>query len=428
MPAEEDGRRLKDADEVWDFVQNHLSHAIDKVEGSIDMEALDHDDVIDMDDETLFGANDSDISPDDDDEDDYSVKEVTEIFKEKNSSLKTEKWNPEDKERMANLLEGMTEWINKYASVLDDPEAAIPLVIKKEMSAEITPLSEEQVVEMDESFEPLTIEEEMASESEEEPQVKPLVTEVEAVLPEIHTQGFVVFANSPDTSRFQFASNLKNFGNIQISFSSFNSEHPDQNQSFHKEFRFGGEPAEEQQEILEEVAPIDMRMPDMFARMPPMIDNSMPDMRMPEMQMPDPFGMFHHMDSHFKMMDELMGRIRHRDDWARLQPHEWHTMVPHSVRFLQPQVQVQAPEWDEDFESPVLLQGEQPMFLEEEPAGRHLHGRDYWEEEEDVDTEAIDRIRCTEVLNALGFIICIAAYCAMIRVHCCVLRRVTNLK
>lgn len=197
------------------------------------MEALDHDDVIDMDDETLFGANDSDISPDDD-EDDYSVKEVTEIFKEKNSSLKTEKWNPEDKERMANLLEGMTEWINKYASVLDDPEAAIPLVIKKEMSAEITPLSEEQVVEMDESFEPLTIEEEMASESEEEPQVKPLVTEVEAVLPEIHTQGFVVFANSPDTSRFQFASNLKNFGNIQISFSSFNSEHPDQNQSFHK--------------------------------------------------------------------------------------------------------------------------------------------------------------------------------------------------
>ena len=198
------------------------------------MEALDHDDVIDMDDETLFGANDSDISPPDDDEDDYSVKEVTEIFKEKNSSLKTEKWNPEDKERMANLLEGMTEWINKYASVLDDPEAAIPLVIKKEMSAEITPLSEEQVVEMDESFEPLTIEEEMASESEEEPQVKPLVTEVEAVLPEIHTQGFVVFANSPDTSRFQFASNLKNFGNIQISFSSFNSEHPDQNQSFHK--------------------------------------------------------------------------------------------------------------------------------------------------------------------------------------------------
>ena len=58
------------------------------------------------------------------------VKEVTELFKEKNAELKTEKWNAEDKERMANLLEGMTEWINKYASVLDDPEAAIPMVIK----------------------------------------------------------------------------------------------------------------------------------------------------------------------------------------------------------------------------------------------------------------------------------------------------------
>lgn len=113
-------------------------------------------------------------------------------------------------------------------------------------------------------------------------------------------------------------------------------------------------------------------------------------------------------------------------------------MMPHIVRFQQPRVRLQmlAPpkmpdfsEWDEDFESPVLLQGEQPMFLEEEPAGRHLHGQDYWEdEEEDVDTEALDRIKCTEVLNALGFIMSIACYCAMIRMHCRVLQRVTNLK
>ena len=81
--------------------------------------------------------------------------------------------------------------------------------------------------------------EELDSESEEEP-VEVTAEDIMSS-PEIHNSGFVVFANSPDTSRFQFASNLKNFGNMEISFSSFDSRHPDQNKSFHKEFKFGKE-------------------------------------------------------------------------------------------------------------------------------------------------------------------------------------------
>ena len=72
---------------------------------------------------------------------------------------------------------------------------------------------------------------------------------------------------------------------------------------------------------------------------------------MPEMHFG---GMFKEMNEHFKMMDQLMGKINHREDWARLQPQDWQIMLPHSVRFQAPQMQS---EWEEDMETSVLLQG-----------------------------------------------------------------------
>jgi len=174
----------------------------------------------------------------------------------------TEKWSEEDKERMSNLLEGMTEWINKYASVLDDPDAAIPTVIKQ---APIEELPEEQVVELDPIEETKVI-------------VQPLeIEELEkaVVPPEIHTEGFVVFANSPDTQRFSFSGNLKNFGNISITVSSFDSRHPEEANTVHKSFDLTPGQA------------LNMEMPEMEmpeVEMPEMAEFiSMPEIRMPPM-------------------------------------------------------------------------------------------------------------------------------------------------
>jgi len=38
------------------------------------------------------------------------------------------------------------------------------------------------------------------------------------------------------------------------------------------------------------------------------------------------------MHKHFKMMDEVMNKLNDRDDWARLEFHDWSTMTPHSFR------------------------------------------------------------------------------------------------
>ena len=65
------------------------------------------------------------------------------------------------------------------------------------------------------------------------------------------------------------------------------------------------------------------------------------------------------------------------------------------------------------------------MFLVEE-AGRHLR----WEEssDEEDDTEFGGHIKWAEMLNAMCYIFGIAGFTMQIRVHCRLLRKVTNLK
>lgn len=80
------------------------------------------------------------------------------------------------------------------------------------------------------------------------------------VPPEIQTEGFVVFENSPDTQRFGLKENLRNFGNISITMSSFDSRHPDESRTVTKEVHF--EPGQSQS--------INMEMPEMKFEMPNM--------------------------------------------------------------------------------------------------------------------------------------------------------------
>lgn len=65
-----------------------------------------------------------------------------------NGAEKMSPWSDEDKERMRQLTKSMTKWINTYATVLDDPEESIPMIVPEE------PKKKEAVVEPVEPIEP----------------------------------------------------------------------------------------------------------------------------------------------------------------------------------------------------------------------------------------------------------------------------------
>jgi len=190
----------------------------------------------------------------------------------------------------------------------------------------------------------------------------------------------------------------------------------------------------------------EMKMPSFRDMMPSMNLFEMPEMKMaeprnmdefmrfPEMKMPDPFGMMKEMNSHFQMMDELMGRLRDRDDWGGLGFRDWSTMTPHSERIFKriniPLIEIPEPEpmeevWPEDMESPVLL--EQEFFLNEEEPGRHLHGHDrenfYGRRHSHGHDCTLPQIVCSVI-----FALWMALYCKLIYRFCDELRDLTNLK
>lgn len=147
-----------------------------------------------------------------------------------------------------------------------------------------------------------------------------------------------------------------------------------------------------------------MEMPEIRIEMSEMPQIEMSEIKMPDMQftplseirMPNSFGnlggMMNNIGQHFRMMDEMVNRLNDRNDWRHFEFRDWSTMAPHSVRLTNmmgapPRIETHSPVespqetyeeeeevWDEDFDSPVLLQSEflgGDAVLGEEP-GRNL--------------------------------------------------------
>lgn len=54
----------------------------------------------------------------------FSIKDVSEEVLHGDDVDIIENWSIEDRNRMDNILNGMTDWINKYADLFDDPLAS----------------------------------------------------------------------------------------------------------------------------------------------------------------------------------------------------------------------------------------------------------------------------------------------------------------